>query len=483
MNYGMIFRIVGRVVGIEAAVMLVPVAVSYIYGESIKGFLVAIMLALIVSVVLMTVKKPSNKMIFSKEGFASVAASWVVISLIGAVPFVVEGAIPNYIDALFETISGFTTTGSTILTDIESMGRGLLFWRSLTHWIGGMGILVLMMAIIPMVEQYSMYIMRAEVPGPVAGKLVPKVQDSSKILYIIYVALTVLETIMLLLGKMPLYDAVIHAFGTAGTGGFSIKNESIGYYNSAYIEIVIGIFMALFGINFNLYFFMVLRKFKLAFRNEELYTYLGVMLFSTVTIALNIRRMYDGFGLALRHAFFQVCSIISTTGYSTADFDKWPQYSRILILMLMFSGACAGSTAGGMKLSRIIVLLHAAQSEIKRLLRPKSYNPVMLDRQKVDQATITSTMVYFFLYMFTIAVVSILLSFDNFNAETTITSVITCLSNVGPGLSLIGPSGNFAMFSWHSKLLLSLCMLFGRLEIFPMLMLFSPYTWKRSSKF
>lgn len=483
MNYKMVFTIVGRVIALEAGLMLVPLLVALAYGESIKGFIAAILAAAAIAALMLIICRTKNTVIFAKEGFASVSLAWVFISLIGAIPFTVEGEIPNYIDALFEIISGFTTTGASILTDVEAMSKGLLFWRSFTHWIGGMGILVLMMAVLPMSHRYSMHIMRAEVPGPTASKLVPKAQNTSMILYVIYVALTIIEVVFLICGGLPVYDAFIHAFGTAGTGGFGMYSASIGYYNSVYVDVVIGIFMILFGINFNIYFLLLLKKFKTALKNEEMLCYLGIVAFATVTIALNIQQLYESFGQSLRYSFFQVASIITTTGYATTDFNLWPQYSKTVLVVLMFIGACAGSTGGGIKVSRFMILFKAAKSEVKHLLRPHSYNTVKINGETVEKSTLRSTLVFFFVYIIIILISILFVSLENFDTETTVTSVIACVSNIGPGLSLVGPSGNFASFSAFSKLVLSACMLFGRLEIFPLLMLFSPYTWRRSSRF
>ena len=483
MNYSMVFRIVGRISGMLAVILLLPLAVSLLYGESVKGFLAAIAIAAGFCALCLCLTRNKNIRMFSKEGFASVALSWIILSLIGAVPFTVEGEIPNYIDALFETVSGFTTTGASILESIETMSRGLLFWRSFTHWIGGMGILVLMMAVLPTSEQYSMFIMRAEVPGPEAGKLVPKVQHSSMILYLMYVFLTVLEIVLLVFGDMPLYDAVVHAFGTAGTGGFGIKAASIGAYNSAYIDIVISVFMLLFGANFNLYFLLLMRKAGAVIRNEELKCYFAIVAVSTVLIAVNITSLYGNFVTSLRYSLFQVSSIITTTGFSTADFNLWPEFSKILLVLLMMIGACSGSTAGGIKVSRIMILFRTANSEIKHMLRPNSYSSVRLNGKRVDRKIIHGALVFFLLYMLITLSCTLLLSLENHDAQTTVTSVIACISNVGPGLGMVGPAGNFAFYSGGSKLLLSLCMLMGRLEIFPIIMLFSPNTWKKSSRF
>ncbi len=484
MNYRIILKIIGRVAAIEAAFMLIPLGVALYYKESIKGFLAAIAVALAFAGISALLTRKCDKKFFSKEGLTSVAASWVVISLIGALPFVVEGEIPNYIDAVFETISGFTTTGSTILTDIEVLSRGILFWRSLTHWIGGMGILVFMMAVVPMSEDYSMYIMRAEISGPESGgKLTAKVQHSSLILYLIYIFLTIVEVVALLLCKLPLYDSLIHAMGTAGTGGFSVKNASIGAYNSVSAEMVIALFMFLFGVNFNIYFFILLRRLGAAVKNEELRCYFGITVFATLTIAYNIRPLYDSFLTALRYSVFQVTSISSTTGFSTADFDKWPQYSKTVLMILMLMGACAGSTTGGMKMSRIMIVFKTARVEIKHMLHPRSFNPVRIEGKAVQKETLRSTVVFFSLYIIIIAVASLLVSFENKDFVTSFTSVTTCISNVGPGFSLIGPTGNFSIFSPFSKIVLSVCMLMGRLELFPILILFYPSTWKKRGQF
>jgi trk system potassium uptake protein TrkH len=484
MNYRIILKIIGRVAAIEAAFMLIPLGVALYYKESIKGFLAAIAVALAFAGISALLTRKCDKKFFSKEGLTSVAASWVVISLIGALPFVVEGEIPNYIDAVFETISGFTTTGSTILTDIEVLSRGILFWRSLTHWIGGMGILVFMMAVVPMSEDYSMYIMRAEISGPESGgKLTAKVQHSSLILYLIYIFLTIVEVVALLLCKLPLYDSLIHAMGTAGTGGFSVKNASIGAYNSVSAEMVIALFMFLFGVNFNIYFFILLRRLGAAVKNEELRCYFGITVFATLTIAYNIRPLYDSFLTALRYSVFQVTSISSTTGFSTADFDQWPQYSKTVLMILMLMGACAGSTTGGMKMSRIMIVFKTARVEIKHMLHPRSFNPVRIEGKAVQKETLRSTVVFFSLYIIIIAVASLLVSFENKDFVTSFTSVTTCISNVGPGFSLIGPTGNFSIFSPFSKIVLSVCMLMGRLELFPILILFYPSTWKKRGQF
>lgn len=484
MNYRMIIKLLGRIAGIEAVLMVIPMFVSLAYGESIKGFAVGIAVAVAVCAVFTLATRHSDRKIFSKEGLTSVALCWVLISLIGAIPFVVDGAIPNYIDAVFETVSGFTTTGSSILTDVEALGKDMLFWRSFTHWIGGMGILVFMMAVMPMSKEYSMHIMRAEVPGPEAGKLTPKIQRSSLILYLIYVFLTFAETVALLLCKMPLFDSVVHAFGTAGTGGFGIKNASVGAYGSPAVETVIAVFMVAFGVNFNIYFLLLIRKLRTALFNEELRWYLGIVAFATVTIAYNLRNVYNSVAECFRYSFFQVASVISTTGYSTADFDKWPEYSKIVLMLIMFIGACAGSTAGGLKVSRVMILLKSSIVEIRHMLHPRSYNIIRVNGKNVGKETLHNVLVFFSLYIMILSGSCVVIAaLDGFDLVTTFTSVATCISNVGPGLSLVGPTGNFSIFSPVSKILLSICMLMGRLEIFPMVILFYPSTWKKSGQF
>ena len=484
MNYRMIIKLLGRIACIEAVLMLIPILVSLAYGESVKGFAVAIAVAVVIGVAFELATKNCDKRIFSKEGLTSVALCWVLISLIGAIPFTVDGAIPSYIDAVFETVSGFTTTGSSILTDVEALGKGMLFWRSFTHWIGGMGILVFMMAVMPMSKEYSMHIMRAEIPGPEAGKLTPKIQRSSLILYLIYIFLTIAEVVALLICKMPFFDSVVHAFGTAGTGGFGIKNTSIGAYSSPAIDMVIAVFMVAFGVNFNVYFLLLIRKLRTALFNEELRWYLGIVGFATVTIAYNLRSVYNSVAECFRYSFFQVASIMSTTGYFTADFDKWPEYSKMMLILVMFIGACAGSTAGGLKVSRVIILLKSSVVEIKHMLHPRSYNVVRVNGKNVGKETLHNVLVFFSVYMMILSAACVIIgAVDGFDLITTFTSVTTCISNVGPGFALVGPTGNFSILSPFYKILLSVCMLMGRLEIFPMLILFYPSTWKKSGQF
>ena len=412
------------------------------------------------------------------------ALVWVLMSAFGALPFVISGEIPSFIDAFFETVSGFTTTGSTILTDVEALSHGTLFWRSFSHWVGGMGVLVFAMAVLPMTDGRAMHLMRAEVPGPTVGKISSKLSDSAKILYAIYFAMTFIEVVLLCAGGMPLFDSLIHSFGTAGTGGFSNKGLSVGAYNNPYFEIVIGVFMLLFGINFNLYYFLLLRRFRDAFCSEEMLAYLGIVGFSTVTITLNILHLYDNVGTALRTAFFQVSSIITTTGYASADFNLWPTYSRIVIVILTFVGACAGSTAGGLKISRVVIFLKAAKQDLNKMLHTHAVTTVRFEGKPLDEKVLRGVHNYFNIYMLLLTLSVLLLSLDGFDIVSTFTAVLTCFNNVGPGLEMVGPMGSFADFSAPAKLLLSFDMLAGRLELYPMLALFSPRLWrKRISSF
>ena len=485
MNYKMVAFVLGRIFCIEAVLMLFPMLCAACYGEwyLLPAFLLPAVLLAVLGLAA-SLRTPKNTTIFARDGLAIVALVWVLMSAFGALPFVISGEIPSFIDAFFETVSGFTTTGSTILTDVEALSHGTLFWRSFAHWVGGMGVLVLAMAVLPMTDGRAMHLMRAEVPGPTVGKISSKLSDSAKILYAIYFAMTLAEVILLCAGGMPLFDSLIHAFGTAGTGGFSNKGLSVGAYNNPYFEIVIGVFMLLFGINFNLYYFLLLRRFRDAFCSEEMLTYLGIVAFSTVTITLNILHLYDGVGTALRTAFFQVSSIITTTGYASADFNLWPTYARTVICILTFIGACAGSTAGGLKISRIIIFFKAAKQDLNKMLHTHAVTTVRFEGKPLDEKVLRGVHNYFNIYMLLLAVSILLISLDGFDLVTTFTSVLTCINNVGPGLEVVGPMGNFAGFSAPAKLLLSFDMLAGRLELYPMLELFSPRLWqKRISSF
>ena len=479
MNYALIAQILGRMIAVEAGLMVLPAGVCLIYGESPLPFVPPILFAALLGGLLWRIK-PKNQELFAREGFAIVALSWIVLSLIGAVPFVLSGDIPRYVDALFETVSGFTTTGSTILTDVEAMGYGCQFWRCFTHWVGGMGVLVFMMAVLPMSGEYSMHIMRAEMPGPVIGKLVPRARKTAEILYKIYIAMTLVEVVLLLFGGMDLFDALIHSFGTAGTGGFSNRGASIGAYNSVYIEMVIAVFMALFGINFNLYFFLLMGRPKEALKNRELWLYWGIIAFASVTMALSAAPQVGGFLQGLRYSFFTVSSVITTTGFATTDYNLWPEYCRFLVVLVTFCGACAGSTGGGIKVSRLMILGGSARNEIARLIRPRSVRKVRLEGSVVEDKTVLCAQVFFFLYIVIILFSALVVSLDGFDFTTNFTAALTCVSNVGPGLNVVGPAGNFAAFSDLSKLVLTMDMLLGRLEIFPVLILFVPRLWKKA---
>ena len=478
MNYRMISHTLGSVLACLAVLMLLPLAAGLCYGENVLGFVVAVGITAAVSFVLRSFK-PRSTDIYAREGFVIVGLAWISMSLLGALPFVISGQIPNYIDAVFETVSGFTTTGASILTDIEGMSHACLFWRSFTHWIGGMGVLVFIMAVLPMSGEHSMHIMRAEVPGPTVGKLVPRLRQTAKILYLIYIAMTLLEMLLLLLGGMSFYDALLHAFATAGTGGFSTRAASIAAFDSLYLEMVIAVFMVLFGVNFNLYFLLLIGRWKDALKSEELHWYLGIIAASVMAIALGISKMYGGLATGLRHAFFYVASITSSTGFGTVDFVTWPEYCKWIIVMLMFCGACAGSTGGGIKTSRVIILFKNVACEIRQMIHPRAVTRVQLDGKRVDSDGLKAVSTFFTSFMLLLITGSFLVSLDGYDMATNFSAVLSSLSNIGPGMSLIGPTGNYNIFSYGSKLVLTVMMLIGRLEIFPILILFSPSTWKR----
>lgn len=479
MNRRMIGYIIGKMMGVEALVLLLPALISLIYREDDYVFFLMTSVVLAVIYFLLARKKPAESTIYGKEGLVIVAVAWVLWSIFGAIPFTISGNIPSYVDAFFETVSGFTTTGSTILTEIQSLPKGILFWRSLTHWIGGMGVLVFVMMLTSLDDKGAIHLMRAEVPGPEADKLVPKARSTAKILYAMYFALTAVEVVFLLFGGMNLYDSVMHAFSTAGTGGFSNRNVSVGYYDSAYIDGVITVFMILFGINFNLYYLMLLKHFKEAFKNEELKTYLGIIAGAVAIITINISSMYGSVLKAFRYAAFQVASVITTTGFCTADYNLWPELSKGVLLAIMVVGACAGSTGGGIKVSRLVILLKSVTQEIKRLHHPKAVTIVRVNGRKIGAETRQGVYVYFICYIFIIIGSTLLVSLDNFDFATTISAVLTTINNVGPGIALVGPVENFAKFSVFSKLIFCLDMLFGRLEIFPILLVLSPSFWRK----
>ena len=479
MNKRMVFHMIGQIIKLEAAVLLLPTVVSLIYKEEcLWSFLITIAVALIVGFALTLISRPRNHVIFSKEGFVIVALSWLSLAAIGALPFFLSGEIPSYIDAFFETVSGLTTTGASILTDVESLSHGLLFWRSFTHWIGGMGVLVLIMAIVPSVSGRNMHVLRAEMPGPVVGKLMPRIRDTAKILYIIYLVMTAVQIILLWCGDMNLFGSIVHAFGTAGTGGFGIMSDSIAGY-SPYSQWVITIFMLLFGINFNLYYLILIRHIRDALKSSELWVYLGIVAAACIAIVINISHLYESFGETLRTAVFQVSSIITTTGYSTTDFNAWPQLSKGILLLLMFIGGCAGSTAGGLKISRIQLLWGTVKRDLRRLIHPRSVGVIKMDGKRLDEPAIHGTSAYFIIYFALFALGFLLLSFEPFGFETNFSAMAACFNNVGPGFGLVGPMGSYAAYSPFSKLVLSAAMLFGRLEIYPLLFVLIPSTWTK----
>lgn len=475
----MIVYIIAKMLGVEGAVLLIPAFVAFLYGES------DVIQFLIVSAVLGAIffifgrKRPENKVIYAKEGLVIVGLAWILWSLFGALPFVLTGSIPSYVDAFFETVSGFTTTGSTILTNIEALPKGVAFWRSLTHWIGGMGVLVFVMMLTSLDDEHSMHLMRAEVPGPEADKLVPKARATARILYLMYFVLTAAEVVFLMFGGMSFYDALLHSFSTAGTGGFSNRNASVAYYDSAYIDGVITVFMILFGVNFNLYFLIRLKNWKDALKNEELHAYLGIIAGAVAIVTVNILGIYGNLVHAFRYASFQVASVITTTGFCTADFNLWPELSKVVLLGIMVIGACAGSTGGGIKVSRFLILVKSIKQEVRRMLHPKAVTIVKINGKRVGNDTIRSVYIYFISYILVMMVSILLVSINNFDFATTFSSVLTTLNNVGPGISMVGPVENFHMFSPLSKLVFCMDMLLGRLEIFPYLLLVSPELWRR----
>lgn len=479
MNYKMVSFSIGRILLVEAVLLMFPAIGAIFYGDdTLLSFAVTIALLAIVGLLAVR-KRPENQTIYAKDGYLIVALTWIMMSLFGALPFFLSGHIPSFVDAFFETVSGFTTTGSTNLRDVEALPKSLLFWRSFTHWIGGMGILVFVIAIMPKTESSSMHVMRAEVPGPTVGKLVSKLRASARILYGIYCVMTAVQIILLIAGGMPVFDSIVNSFATAGTGGYTILNKSIEGYNSLYAEMVIAVFMLLFGVNFNLYYMILVKHGKQALKSEELRWYIGIVASSVLIIAVSLIATKYSVGDAFRHAFFQVSSIITTTGFSSVNFDTWPMLPKMVLVMLMVVGACAGSTGGGIKVSRLAILVKSGLRDIKKALNPRSVETVKLDKHTVEESVVKGVSVFFGTYMIIAAVSMILVSLDGRDFTTTVTAVIACMSNIGPGLEAVGPAGNFADFSVFSKIILSFDMLAGRLELIPMLMLFSPYAWSR----
>ena len=478
MNRRMVLKIIGRLLALEGVLMLLPAGVALYYGEACFSPLLFTALGAVVVGILMHFGIRGNDLpIFSREGFVIVALSWVLISLVGALPFTLSGEIPSYVDAFFETVSGFTTTGASILTNVEVMSRGLLFWRSFTHFLGGMGILVLMVALLPSNDR-TIHILRAEMPGPSVEKFVPRAKNTAKILYLIYLVMTALEIVLLYAGGMPLFESTVHAFGTAGTGGFGIKADSIGSY-SPYLQWVIAVFMALFGINFNLYFLILARRVRSALKSEELWVYIGFLLISTGIVTANLLPTGLSLADATRQSFFQVSSIVTTTGYATTNFDTWPTLSKAILLILMAVGGCAGSTAGGLKVSRVVLLFKTVRRELRRMLHPRSVEQIRLDGKNVDDTTLSNLHAYLAMYLFLLVATFFIISFDRFGFETNFSAALSCFNNVGPGLAGVGPASSYAGYSILSKLVLSAAMLFGRLEIVPLLITFSPSTWTK----
>ena len=487
MNKKIALKYLGYMMVIEGAFMLPAMLIALFGGEkpSLFGFAgtIALLFALGGPLLLL---RPKNQTLYAKDGFFIVALSWIVLSVFGALPFTISGAIPRYVDAFFETVSGFTTTGASILTEIESLPKSILYWRSFTHWLGGMGVLVFILAVIPKSagSGVSLHILRAESPGPVVGKLVPKMRSTARLLYSIYIVMTLLEFLLLLVGGMPLFDAVTISFGTAGTGGFAITNNSIAAYDSYYLQGVITVFMLLFSVNFNIYFLLMMKEFRAAFKDTELRVFLGIVGLSILAIAVNIyqtgQELCGTFFSALHHSAFQVSTIISTTGFASVDFNQWPTFSKMILMLLMFIGASAGTTGGGMKVSRVIILGKSMLSEIKKLIHPSSVRLIRVNGKVVSPDVVHSVNSYLAAYVAILVVSTLLLSLENFSFETTFSAVVACFNNIGPGFDMVGATGNYSAFTNFGKLVLCADMLLGRLEIFPILILFSPSLWRRT---
>ena len=481
MNYKMILKVLGDVLLYESLILIIPFIISIYYaqGDS-NAFFISISITLIFAIILRSIRF-KQKEIYAKEGFVIVGLAWIIISIFGALPFFISGAIPSFIDAFFETVSGFTTTGATILTEIESLPNGILFWRCFTHWIGGMGFLIFILAIVPTLGLNSIHLLRAESPGPSPGKIVPKISKTAKILYIIYIILTIIQIILLKLSGFSLYDSVIHSLSTAGTGGFSNMNSSIAAFNNPTAEWIITLFMILFGINFVFYFYLVKGQLKSFFKSEELRYYLIIIVTAIILITINIIDFNKGnINDSLRQSSFQVASIISTTGYATVDYNLWPTLSKIVILILMICGGMAGSTSGGVKIIRIVIVLKAIRREIDKILHPKRIKKVKVDGKIIEEETISEVFLFIGAYIVIGLIGMLIVSFDGFDLITTSTSILTTITNTGPGFEIVGPTGNFSVFSGLSKIVLSFCMLAGRLELYPMLILFSKSIWKKT---
>ncbi len=481
MNYKMIGRFISLTLAIEAAFMIPALLISLYEGDwtVIRAFLYSIGIIIVIFAILYLLCKSAQRGFYAREGLVCVSLSWIIMSLLGCLPFFLSGQIPSYIDALFEMVSGFTTTGASILSDVEAMSKSLVYWRSFSHWIGGMGVLVFLLALVPTVGKntgFTMHLLRAESPGPNVGKLVPKMKQTALILYCIYILLTVVNFIFLIAGGMPVFDAVCTAFGTAGTGGFGIKNDSMASY-SPYIQNVCTVFMLLFGVNFSCYYLLLIKQVKAVLKDEELHVYLGIVFASIVMITLNVRGMYDTLGETIRHASFQVASIVTTTGFATTDFDLWPAFSKAIILFLMMIGACAGSTGGGFKCGRALLVFKSLHRNIRKVLNPQKIQVVRNNNAMVSEKVLDTTNAYLAAYVVIIILSFIIVSLDGFSVTTNFSAVLSCFNNIGPGLEVVGPTCNYGDYSILSKLVLIVDMLAGRLEIFPMLILLSRSTW------
>lgn len=473
MNRRRIFNLLGKIILTEVILMIPALIVALIYQEGDALYFVVTMVpAAIIGFGLSSIKVPERKL-RSRDGYCIVALAWIILCLIGAVPLFLSGKFTSYWGALFEIVSGFTTTGASVLLKPEVLPHGVMFWRFFTHWIGGMGVLVFVMMIMPMENENSMHLVRAEVPGPTAGKLVPRMKKTSAILYGMYAVLTLILMVLLLFGGVDLFDSICLSFATAGTGGFSLSSAGIAGYGSAYVEILLAVFMLIFGINFSVYHLILLKRTKEALKNEEVWWYLGFVAFATITITVNICNSFHNIGTNLREAFFQVSSIITTTGFSTVDFDMWPEYSKHMLVILMIVGACAGSTGGGLKVSRVIILVKSFFTEIRYIIDPRVVSRVRLNGKPVEKETLIATRIYAAAYFLLICIFTLVVSIDGFDFETNVTAVISCFNNIGPGLAAVGPTLSFGEYSDWVKALLSVIMITGRLEIFPMFMLFS----------
>ena len=477
MNIKMLIYILGKVLLIEGVLMLLPIGCGWIYGESETVYYLVCALAYVTLGYLLSFKKPKNMTIFIKDGCVATALSWVVLSIGGCIPFILTGEIPSFTDAMFETASGFSTTGASILTNVEAMSHCSLLWRSLTHWIGGMGVLVFLLAVVPMTGGSNMNLMRAESPGPTVGKIVPKVRSTAKMLYLIYLAMTVTEIIILTVCGMPFFDSLCSSFGTAGTGGFGVRNDSFASY-APHIQVIVAVFMILFGMNFNFYYYFTTKQINKAFKMSEIKVYLAVIAIVTAIICFSVRGLYGSFGEALRHSFFQVATIITTTGFATTDFDLWPSVAKFLLLSLMILGACASSTGGGIKVARFQIMFKSVKREIQSYIHPKTVKKIHVDGKTVDSEIIHSVALYFFIYMIIFATSMFIVSFEGHDLVTVFSSVAATFNNIGPGLSLVGPTQNYSFFSGLSKWVFIFDMLAGRLELMPLIVFLAPTTYK-----